>query len=158
MKKFSKILCVLLVLTISLLGSTGTVFATQENIGLSNSPIYLIHNGTEMFGIDKPYNSEWDLSKEGRYSFSGYCHDHYLYTNYTFTGANSVWIQVTNTSTKTITVKLLKQQLGVDWSVSTQKIEPNTALGWPVKSLDKSAYYYLQFSKGSKIGGYIEAN
>lgn len=157
MKKISKILSVLLALTISLLGSTSIVYANQQNIGLCDKPTYLEYNGVETFGIDKPYNSEWDLSKEGKYKFSGWCIDNYLYTNYTFTGASSVRIWVDNKADQKITVKLLKQKTGVDWSQSTRSIEAGESLSWRVDSLDKKSYYYLQFSKGSNVSGYIEA-
>lgn len=88
MKKTSKIFSVFLALILSLLGSVETVFASEPNIGLCEKPTYFI----ETYGINKPYNSEWDLSKEGKYNFSGWCKNNYLYTNYTFTGASSVRI------------------------------------------------------------------
>lgn len=156
MKKISKILSVFLVFVISILSSTGSVFANQQNIGLCDNPTYF-NNGIETFGTNKPYNSEWDLSKEGKYEFSGWCIDSYLYTNYTFIGASSVRIWVKNKSNKKITVKLLKESFGVDWSQSTRNIEAGKSLSWRVDSLDKSSYYYLQFSKGSNVTGYIEA-
>lgn len=157
MKKTSKIFSVFLALILSLLGSFGTVFASEPNVGLCEKPIYLKYNEIETYGIEKPYNSEWDLSKEGKYNFSGWCIDNYLYTNYTFTGASSVRIWVNNKSNQKITVKLLKQKSGVDWSQSTRSIEAGKSLSWRVDSLEKSSYYYLQFSKGSNVTGYIEA-
>lgn len=157
MKKISKVFSIFLAFLLSLLGSVGTESAAEQNLGLCEKPIYFEHNEIETFGIDKPYNSEWDLSKEGKYTFSGWCIDNYLYTNYTFTGANSVRIWVNNNSNKKITIKLLKQQSGVDWSQSTRSIEAGKSLSWRVDSLDKSRYYYLQFSKGSNVSGYIEA-
>ncbi len=157
MRKNFKILSAFLVFVIALFGSANSVFANQQNIGLCENPVYIEHKNIETFGIDKPYNSEWDLSKEGKYEFSGWCIDNYLYTNYTFTGASSVRIQVNNKSNQKITVKLLKQKFGVDWSQSTKSIEAGKSLSWRVNNLDKSSYYFLQFSKGSNVTGYIEA-
>ena len=157
MKRFLKVINMFIVCLSLLFGSVNTVFAADQNVGLCKQPIYFEKNIIETFGTDKPYNSEWNLSKEGRYNFSGWCKQDYLYTNYTFTGASSVKIKVKNNSDQKITVKLLKQQSGVDWSQSTRHIEKGDTLYWQVDSLSKSSYYYLQFSKGSKITGYIEA-
>lgn len=157
MKKALKVLGIFFVCVLTLFGSASTVFADDQNMGLCEQPTYFEYDEIEMFGVNKPYNSEWDLSKEGKYTFSGWCIDNYLYTNYTFTGASSVRIWVNNNSNQKITVKLLKQQSGVDWSQSTRNIEAGKSLSWRVDSLSKSSYYYLQFSKGSNVSGYIEA-
>lgn len=152
MKKMKK-LFLLVVAVLLLFVSTTNAYALENN-GLCEQPNYL-SDEISTYGIEKP-ESEWDLSKEGRYSFSGWCHDHYLYTDYLFTGASKVNIKVKNYSDEKITVKLLEKKTLIDTSASTRTIEAGDTLEWSASSLNSKGYYYLQFSKGSTVSGYIE--
>ena len=58
MKKISKVLSIFFVCVLTLFGSASTVFAADQNMGLCEQPIYFEYNEIEMFGINKPYNSE----------------------------------------------------------------------------------------------------
>lgn len=132
-----------------------TVYASNGNEELCEQHNYLTIDSVTTYGIDKP-TKVWDLSKKGKYDFSGWCFGNRLFTNYLFTGVNSVQIQVHNTGDDKTTVKLLKKQTGVDWSASTRTIKPGDTLTWTVNNLDSSAKYYLAFSTGSHIEGYIK--
>ncbi len=134
--------------------SSISAFAAESNVGLTEKPDYLFSQSISLYGIDKP-KAEWNLAKEGKYTFSGWCNKDYLYSNYLFYGATKVSINVKNKTSSKITVKLLEKRSGIDWSASTETIPANGELTWPVSGLKSSSYYYLQFSKGSNVSGYI---
>lgn len=94
------------------------------------------------YTTSKP-SKEWNW-KNGSYYFSGHSFSQPLYSNYYFTKASKVRITVYNNSETKLTVKLLKQQVGVDWSVSTKKIEGGKSLTWEV-NIDSSRVYILEF-------------
>ncbi len=107
----------------------------------------------EPYGQSKP-GTAWDFS-EGAYFFSGVANISDLYSNYYFTGISRVKIYVKNShASKTLTVKLLKQQKGVDFAVSEEKIEHGEYKEWTV-SLDSSKIYILKFYAPSDFYGSI---
>lgn len=108
----------------------------------------------ETYSQNKP-GTAWNLANNGVYWFSGYANQSDLYSNYYFTGASRVEIYVKNQhATKELTVKLLKQQTGVDFSVSTEKIPAGEYKTWSV-SIDSSKNYILKFYAPSNFEGYI---
>lgn len=105
------------------------------------------------FGQSKPSRS-WDWTK-GEYTFSGEANTSVLYSNYSFTDANKLYIYVRNRhASKTLTVKLLKSQFGVDFSVSTIEIKPKNYAEWSV-DVNSSKSYILKFSAPSDFSGKI---
>ncbi len=105
------------------------------------------------FGQSKPSKS-WDWNK-GEYNFIGEANTSALYSNYSFTDANKLYIRVRNHhASKTLTVKLLKSQAGIDFSVSTMEIKPTNYAEWSV-SVDSSRTYILKFSAPSDFSGEI---
>lgn len=156
MKHISKSISLFLAIFM-LLTCTTTAFASEKNNGLTENPTYM-DEGISTYGTEKP-TKIWNLSQNGKntYYFSGWSNMSTLYSEYLFTGAKSVTIQVTNSSTNNLTVKLLKKQTGIDWSSSTRSgIKPGDTLRWTVDSLSASSQYYLQFSSGCKVSGYIK--
>lgn len=113
-------------------------------------------NGTaETYSLSKP-GTAWNFA-DGAYWFSGRANQSDLYSNYYFTGASKVEIYVDNLhATKDLTVKLLKQQSGVDFAVSTEKISAGEYKKWSV-TIDSSKNYILKFYAPSSFEGYITA-
>lgn len=154
MKQISKSISLFLAFFMLLTCNT-TAFASEQNNGLTEHPIY-VDDGIVTYGTSKP-TKIWNLSQKKTYNFSGWSFGNYLYTEYLFTGAKKVKIQVTNNYTENLTVKLLKKQSGIDWSSGTRSgIKPGDTLIWTVDSLNANSQYYLRFSKGCKVSGYIQ--
>lgn len=142
MKKINKILAVIFCLTILCSSLNLNVFAYE------NPEI-----GT--FSMAKP-SKAWDWS-EGKYEFHGEAYSDDLFTNYYFTGCTKVRIVVTNLHSEVdLTVKLLKSQFGVDWSVSTKEVTAGEEQSWTVSNLDSSAKYMIKFYNPCHFEGYIE--
>lgn len=156
MSKVKKILSVLLVMTI--IGASSSVFAsaaTNANIGVSETPPIITESEIVPFGVSKP-SKNWDLNSQGRYNFSGNSYGQDLYSNYNLTGVEKARIYVKNNRSTSLTVKLLKSQTGIDWSVSTMKIAAGEEATWTASNLDKSAKYILKFYGPSDFSGWIE--
>lgn len=122
-------------------------------------PIHAIGNINEfgnatVYGQTKP-TKVWDWSK-GSYSFNGIAGMSDLYSNYRFSNANRVEIYAENAhSSHVLTIKLLKVQTGIDFSVSTVKIQPGEYKTWSV-SLNSGSQYILKFYAPSEFSGYIK--
>ncbi|MBQ4057538.1 MAG: hypothetical protein IJD40_01250 [Lachnospiraceae bacterium] len=96
----------------------------------------------------------WDWS-EGRYNFGGTSQNVDLYSNYYFTNASKLRITVENECSFDIKVKLLKQQTGIDWSVSTETVAGGETESWTV-TVSSSEVYILKFYCPTSFEGYIE--
>ncbi len=132
----SIILCLVLIFTMPI-----STYATANDEAIST------------FGQSKPSKS-WDWSK-GIYTFEGVANTSVLYSNYSFTNTSKLYIYVRNYhSSKTLTVKLLKSQFGIDFSVSTIEINPGNYAEWSV-NVDSSKSYILKFSVPSDFSGKI---
>lgn len=156
MFKLKKMLSVFLVMAI--IGASSTALAsaaTDENVGVSEVPPTTYESEIVPFGVSKP-SKDWNLSSQGRYNFSGNSYGQDLYSNYNLTGVNKVKIYVKNNYSRTLTVKLLKSQTGIDWSVSTMKIDGGEEATWTASGLDSSAKYILKFYGPSDFSGWIE--
>lgn len=136
-----KILSIFIVLVVIFTTIMPTAFAVDYD-NISNTTI---HYGGQITtcGTSKP-GTAWNWSK-GSYHFEGQSFTQPLYSNYLFTNASKVRITACNDAEKEVlTVKLLKKQIGVDWSVSTKKIKHGETLSWQVE-IDSSREYILMF-------------
>lgn len=141
-RKFTTFFAILLLVSVLVTNPLQVTAATPPN------------STAEPYSQNKPGEC-WNLANDGVYWFSGYANQSDLYSNYYFTGASKVEIYVENQhATKELTVKLLKQQTGVDFSVSTEKIPAGEYKKWSV-SIDSSRNYILKFYAPSDFEGYI---
>lgn len=137
-KRFlSLLLCMLMIFTLPL--SASAITDTEEAVGT--------------YGLSKP-TKVWNFSNE-IYYFSGVAATSDLYSEYSFTNANKFEISVYNHHSEELTVKLLKRQSGVDWSVSTKEMEGHGYMIWTV-SVDSSSEYILKFYAPSDFSGSIK--
>lgn len=104
------------------------------------------------YGTGKP-SETWNWN-DGTYYFHGDAGMSDLYSNYYFTGASRVEIHVENNRDTSLKVKLLKQQIGVDFAVSEETIPPNQYKTWSVE-LDSDRVYMLKFYAPCLFSGYI---
>lgn len=109
--------------------------------------------GVSTYGTSKP-TKIWNLSTQGYYSFSGWNFGDPLYSEYKFTGVSRVKITCKNTYSSKLTVKLLKEQFGVDFSVSTQTLKANSYLEWHA-TVEPTRFYILRFSCPASFSGTI---
>ena len=136
-KKILSVICVIVVIITSMPISLAINCDNISNITINNS------GPVTTYSTSKP-GTAWNWSK-GSYHFEGQSFSQPLYSNYLFTNASKVRITACNDAEKEVlTVKLLKKQIGVDWSVSTKKIKHGETLSWQVE-IDSSREYILMF-------------
>lgn len=133
------------------------VYETQENVGVNDvEPGVGEPNIIVPYGTSKP-TSTWDLSTQGRYTFSGSANSFVsLYTNYLLTGKSSVKIYVRNNDHQySLKFKVKRKDLIFDNTVKSYEL----ALGKDTTinlTLDKSSNYYIEFTGPNTFSGYIE--
>lgn len=150
----SRGLCLLISLLMAM--STYTVaYAADTNVGLTPTPSYL-DNGNEIQPFSWAYPiSAWDLSKKGRYTLSGSADYSLLYTNYYFTGVNSLDITINNKGSKSVTVRVYKMSGGsINILRSMVIIGAGKSKTWNVGT-KKDANYYICFSAPCTVSGTV---
>lgn len=148
----SKGLCLLISLLMAI--STYTVaYAADTNVGLTPTPSYL-DDGSEIqpFTWEYPYLG-WNLATEGSYSLSGSADHSLLYTNYYFTGVNSMDITIRNRGSESVTVKVYKMG-SLDVLRSMVIIGAEKSKTWNVGT-KKDANYYICFSAPCTVSGTV---
>lgn len=133
------------------------VVSTQENVGLNDlAPGVTNTDLVVPYGTSKP-TSTWDLSKDGRYSFSGYLNSvRSLYTNYLLTGKSSVKIYVNNLDHQySVKFKVMRKDLIFDNQIGSYSVAAGSS-GVVTVSLDSSSNYYIEFQGPCDFSGYIE--
>ena len=94
----------------------------------------------------------WEVSKSGKYSFSGHSHYQTLYTNWQFKGRNSYTIHVNNTGSGTITVKAKSF-----WSTYAQtRVAQGRSATIQLSGIGSGTTFYLTFDGNEySFNGYI---
>lgn len=142
MKKNLRIVSILLLIS-TLLSLHFSVFAVDVNAG-EISPRW----------ETKPTTC-WDWS-EGTYELDGSSQGADLYSVYKFTGASKLRITIYNDLTnRELKVKLLKDMLGVDFSVSTKTIQAGGHLTWDVE-VSSDREYYFKFDGPCSLHGTVQ--
>lgn len=152
LKKFSCLLTSVL-LSVCMLLPFNAMAAENDLVGVSPvSPV----SSTEIspYSTVKP-SKVWNLETKGTYKFHGTNIMDTLYSNYMFTGVTRVRIHIENTGSKSIMVRLLKSQTGIDFAVTKNTVEAGESLTWTAK-VEKNRKYILRFEHGSSFSGYIE--
>lgn len=135
----SAFLCLLMVL-----GGYSTVYANEQNIGVTETPSYLNSVNENLLGIGEPF-SDWNLKTKGTYKIWGSADYSTLYSEYYFTGVESMDIYVYNESKEsTITVSVYKAG-SVDLLRSSKRIAAGKSASWNVGT-KSNAQYYIKFS------------
>ncbi len=156
MLKFKKGISLLFALIIILNCMVMASAAESGNVGVSEVPPIVTESGIQPYGTSKP-GSGWNLATKGRYEFHGNSFMQPLYSNYYFTGVSAVTIYVKNLDEEEqLDIKLLKSQLGVDWSVYDLHVTPLGEAECRVTGLDPSRNYILKFYPTCVFEGYIE--
>lgn len=142
---------------IMMLGGYTTVYAQVENVGVTDSPIYLV-DGSEIGLYSTKFPEDiWNLRTKGQYNFSGYIGGPgALYSNYFFTGASKVEIYVKNEGSAMIITELKKEKNGFNTIASTKTISAGNYQTWSVDT-NSSDKYYLRFTYGGEFSGHIKA-
>lgn len=96
----------------------------------------------------------WNIAKEGTYRISGSADYSTLYTNYYFTGVNSLDIKINNKGDKNVTVTVYKMVSGLDLVRSVVIIGSGKTKTWNVGT-KKDANYYISFSAPCTITGTV---
>ena len=121
--------------------------STTPPIGVANEDVTAYDNSIP--------SNVWNLSSSGRYDFSGVATGKAnLYTNYLFTGVNSLAISVTNKNTSTLTVTVYKNGI-ILTKVGSFIVNPNTSSvkSYNVKSNNN---YYIAFSSPCNFSGFVQ--
>ncbi|QTD40355.1 hypothetical protein [Sporosarcina sp. Te-1] len=131
--------------------------STQENVGLNEvGPGVGDPNEIVPYGTSKP-TSTWDLSTQGRYTFSGYLNSvRDLYTNYLLTGKSSAEIYIWNNDTTRLRFKVMQKNLLFDSQIGPTYELAAGATGTVNVSLDASKNYYIVFQGPCDVGGWIQ--
>lgn len=120
-----------------------------ENIGVSETrPI--IEDEIVPFGTGIPSSTK-DLSDDS-YSFSGQGTNNHLYTNYSFNGADTYYIKVTNYRSEDLkfTVKSLTK------TFMNGSCAANDTRYYTVKNVPESTKIYIKFLAPSSFSGLIQ--
>lgn len=152
-KKRFKILSLFVCFIMVVSGMSGSAIAAGTTPLVGVHPESEMNGGASTYGLSKP-TAIWNLGVSGYYTFSGWNSSDPLYSNYKFTGVSKVRISVTNNHSSSVTVKLLKEQPGIDFSVSTETIKAGQNKLWTA-NMDSSRYYILRFSSPSNFEGFI---
>lgn len=157
MSKLKKVISLLFALIIVLNCMVVASAAENSNIGVSEVPPIVTESGIQPYSTSKPGRG-WNLAKQGRYEFHGNSLMEPLYSNYYFTGVSAVTIYVKNLDDEEqLDIKLLKSQIGIDWSVYDLHVTPRGTAECRVTGLDPSRNYILKFYPTCVFEGYIEA-
>lgn len=139
--------------------SSISVSADELN-GVTQSPHYLstLVSDTATYGNYIPSNV-WNLSSSGMYNFNGQANGQAaLYTNYLFTGVNSLAISVKNNHNTELKVKVRRRysigSMPASSTVTTFTVNKNSTVSKSV-SVNANYKYYLEFSSPSNFNGYI---
>ena len=157
--KTTKRIISLVLCFIMMLGGYTTVYAQVENVGVTNSPIYLDNNnGISIYSTSIP-TTVWNLKKDGKYSFGGHTESETLYTNVLLTGASKVRIIVYNRSDKyNVKYQLKKKVTGINPVISTNYTAKGNGLKSSAEvSIDSNSKYYIRFPATCDFYGSIEA-
>lgn len=104
------------------------------------------------YGTSKPSNV-WDVTKSGRYNFSGKSQQQDMYTNYKFTGKDSYTVSVTNHGKYNLNVKV--KTLTNTYSSNT--LAPGTTSTFSVSGMKKISEPYIWFGGSYQdFSGYIQ--
>ena len=154
MKKSIKVLCLILAF-VCMLSTTSVAFASPENVGLTDSPSYLIDGGISTYDGKKP-TDVWNMTTMGKYTFSGDTCGGYLYTLYRFTSTWGLKITVTNDDPKyEVNVVVYECRSLFDKDLADRTIKPGDTLTFTVNDLNFLSEYYVRFSSASKVHGTI---
>ena len=144
---------------IMMLGGYTTVYAQEENVGLTDKPEYIVENGAVSTYSTSLPTKVWNLKTKGRYNFSGHTESNTLYTNYLFTGVSKVVIYVKNNlSDENVKFQLKKDVSGINSTVSTNYVDKGKgSYTKTTVKVDAKCYYYIRFPATCNFSGYIEA-
>ena len=111
------------------------------------------------FGLNTPSASGAINISGTKMSFSGSSTQGYdLNTDNCFTGVSRVTIEVTNSRSAALTVKLYKRNIGngnLDTLIDSYSFDGNSTGGYGTSGLSSSSNYYLKFIGVSNFSGYV---
>lgn len=152
LKTFSGLIASIL-LSVCMLLPFNAMAAESDYVGVSPVPP-VSSTGISTYSLSKP-SKTWNLATEGRYNFHGTNVAKPLYSNYMFTGVTRVRIHIENKGNKSIMVRLLKSQTGIDFATTKNTVEAGESLTWTAK-VESNQKYILRFERGTTFSGYIE--
>lgn len=146
-----RIFSTILITLLAVLSLISPVFASTDGcenlIGVSTikpgDNLDIIGAGASIQGTSKPSNV-WNLSDNDYYSLSGGSYYHDLYTNYLFTGASQITMNITNTNSTQLKVELYKKGL-IDIKVRTVYFTADGDSYFIFPNLNSSSQYYFKF-------------
>lgn len=151
-----------LIMATVMISNINSVFVSADELnGLTTNPNYFSTSVGDISTYDNTIPTNvWNLSSSGMYNFNGSANGQAsLYTNYLFTGVNTLAISVKNNhKSNALKVKVCQRINVGDYSIS-KTIESFTVYSGNTVSrsvkVDSSKRYYLEFSSPSNFNGYI---
>ena len=122
----------------------------EANVGVSFECPDDENEGDAIKGVSTP-TKVWDISKKGKYNYSGDPGGQTLYTNYKFKGKTSYTFYVKNTGKYPLTVKAKRKTK----TYASTKVSAGKSATVTFSNIKKTTEFYMTF-KGSKFKGYIK--
>ena len=139
----------------AMLASVAAMPVSAENVGLTFSEPTAISDTNGVTPRTNEYPTEiWNISIYGRYNFAGQGNGSAdLYTNYMFTGVDSLLVHVENEGDTAITVKVMKKGI-IRTTIHTFTV-PANSIKIETVNVNANSNYYLAFSCPGRFSGYV---